>query len=123
ITATTVDVGASEAPLSDEKQNQERLVQLPTVIGGGLLAVNNPALTSGELVRDGKPLGDIDLGKIKQGDDEAITTLNPGVKRPSQNIAVVRRADGSGTSFVFTCYVAKVNDEWKSKVGAGSTVN
>ncbi len=62
-------------------------------------------------------------GKIKKWDDEAITKLNPGVKLPSQNIAVVRRADGSGTSFVFTSYLAKVNEEWKSKVGSGSTVN
>ncbi|MBC9895398.1 phosphate ABC transporter substrate-binding protein PstS, partial [Salmonella enterica subsp. enterica serovar Panama] len=70
-----------------------------------------------------KTLGDIYLGKIKKWDDEAITKLNPGVKLPSQNIAVVRRADGSGTSFVFTSYLAKVNEEWKSKIGAGSTVN
>lgn len=61
--------------------------------------------------------------KSKKWDDEAITKLNPGVKLPSQNIAVVRRADGSGTSFVFTSYLAKVNEEWKSKVGSGSTVN
>ncbi len=109
ITANTVDFGASDAPLSDEKLNQEGLFQFPTVIGG--------------VVLDGKTLGDIYLGKIKKWDDEAITKLNPGVKLPSQNIAVVRRADGSGTSFVFTSYLAKVNDEWKSKVGAGSTVN
>lgn len=123
ITANTVDFGASDAPLSDEKLNQEGLFQFPTVIGGVVLAVNIPGLKSGELVLDGKTLGDIYLGKIKKWDDEAITKLNPGVKLPSQNIAVVRRADGSGTSFVFTSYLAKVNDEWKSKVGAGSTVN
>ncbi len=123
ITANTVDFGASDAPLSDEKLNQEGLFQFPTVIGGVVLAVNIPGLKSGELVLDGKTLGDIYLGKIKKWDDEAITKLNPGVKLPSQNIAVVRRADGSGTSFVFTSYPAKVNDEWKSKVGAGSTVN
>ncbi len=62
-------------------------------------------------------------GKIKKWDDEAIAKLNPGLKLPSQNIAVVRRADGSGTSFVFTSYLSKVNEEWKSKIGAGSTVN
>ena len=74
-------------------------------------------------VLDGKTLGDIYLGKIKKWDDEAIAKLNPGLKLPAQNIAVVRRADGSGTSFVFTSYLAKVNEEWKSKVGSGSTVN
>lgn len=61
-------------------------------------------------------------GKIKKWDDEAIAKLNPGLKLPSQNIAVVRRADGSGTSFVFTSYLAKVNEEWKNNVGTGSTV-
>lgn len=123
IIANTVDFGASDAPLSDEKLNQEGLFQFPTVIGGVILAVNIPGLKSGELVLDGKTLGDIYLGKIKKWDNEAITKLNPRVKLPSQNIAVVRRADGSGTSFVFTSYLAKVNNEWKSKVGAGSTVN
>ncbi|EMC3652078.1 phosphate ABC transporter substrate-binding protein PstS [Citrobacter sp. Cb016] len=123
ITANTVDFGASDAPLSDEKLAQEGLFQFPTVIGGVVLAVNIPGLKSGELVLDGKTLGDIYLGKIKKWDDEAITKLNPGLKLPSQNIAVVRRADGSGTSFVFTSYLAKVNEEWKSKIGSGSTVN
>ncbi|RAV24788.1 phosphate ABC transporter substrate-binding protein PstS, partial [Staphylococcus warneri] len=82
-----------------------------------------PVVKSGELGVDGKPLGDISLGKIKKWDDEASAKLNPGLKLPSQNIAVVRRADGSGTSFVFTSYLSKVNEEWKSKIGSGSTVN
>ncbi len=78
------------------------------MIGGVVLAVNIPGLKSGELVLDGKTLGDIYLGKIKKWDDEAIAKLNPGLKLPSQkNIAVVRRADGSCTSFVFTSYLAK----------------
>ncbi|PLO67648.1 phosphate ABC transporter substrate-binding protein PstS, partial [Klebsiella michiganensis] len=102
---------------------QEGLFQFPTVIGGVVLAINLPGVKSGELVLDGKTLGDIYLGKIKKWDDAAIAKLNPGMKLPSQNIAVVRRADGSGTSFVFTSYLAKVNEEWKSKIGAGSTVN
>lgn len=104
IIANTVDFGASDAPLSDEKLAQEGLFQFPTVIGGVVLAVNIPGLKSGELVLDGKTLGDIYTGKIKKWDDEAIAKLNPGLKLPSQNIAVVRRADGSGTSFVFTSY-------------------
>ena len=123
ITANTVDFGASDAPLSDDKLAQEGLFQFPTVIGGVVLAINLPGVKSGELVLDGKTLGDIYLGKIKKWDDEAIAKLNPGLKLPSQNIAVVRRADGSGTSFVFTSYLAKVNNEWKEKIGSGSTVN
>ncbi len=123
ITANTVDFGASDAPLSDEKLSQEGLFQFPTVIGGVVLAVNLPGFKSGDLVLDGKTLGDIYLGKIKKWDDAAIAKLNPGKTLPAQNIAVVRRADGSGTSYVFTSYLAKVSDEWKSKIGAGTTVN
>lgn len=122
IIANTVDFGASDAPLSDEKLQQEGLFQFPTVIGGVVLAVNLKDIKSGELALDGKTLGDIYLGKIKKWNDEAIAKLNPGLKLPDQNIAVVRRADGSGTSFVFTSYLSKVNDAWKESVGAGSTV-
>lgn len=123
IVANTVDFGASDAPLSDEKLKEDGLFQFPTVIGGVVLAINVPGVKSGELVLDGKTLGDIYLGNIKKWDDAAIAKLNPGLKLPPQNIAVVRRADGSGTSYVFTSYLAKVNNEWKSKVGSGSTVN
>lgn len=123
IIANTVDFGASDAPLTDDKLAAEGLFQFPTVIGGVVLAVNIPGIKSGELTLDGKTLGDIYLGNVKKWNDPAITKLNPGVKLPDQNIAVVRRADGSGTSFVFTSYLAKVNAEWKEKVGAGSTVN
>ncbi|EEP89437.1 phosphate ABC transporter substrate-binding protein PstS [Yersinia kristensenii] len=123
IIANTVDFGASDAPLTDDKLAAEGLFQFPTVIGGVVLAVNIPDIKSGELTLDGKTLGDIYLGNVKKWNDPAITKLNPGVKLPDQNIAVVRRADGSGTSFVFTSYLAKVNAEWKEKVGAGSTVN
>ena len=123
IVANTVDFGASDAPLSEEKLAADNLFQFPTVIGGVVLAVNLPGLKSGELVLDGKTLGDIYLGNIKKWNDPAITKLNPNVKLPDQNIAVVRRADGSGTSFVFTSYLAKVSPDWKEKVGAGSTVN
>lgn len=123
IIANTVDFGASDAPLTDEKLATEGLFQFPTVIGGVVLAVNLPGIKSGELTLDGKTLGDIYLGNVKKWNDPAIVKLNPGAKLPDQNIAVVRRADGSGTSFVFTSYLAKVNAEWKEKVGAGSTVN
>lgn len=123
IIANTVDFGASDAPLSDEKLAADNLFQFPTVIGGVVLAVNITGIKSGELVLDGKTLGDIYLGKIKKWNDPAITKLNPSLKLPDQNIAVVRRADGSGTSFVFTSYLSKVNEEWKNEIGVGSTVN
>lgn len=123
IIAKTVDFGASDAPLTDDKLAQDGLFQFPTVIGGVVLAVNIPGIKSGDLTLDGKTLGDIYLGKIKKWNDPAITALNLNAKLPDQDIAVVRRADGSGTSFVFTSYLAKVNPEWKEKIGAGSTVN
>ncbi|AHG20254.1 phosphate ABC transporter substrate-binding protein [Chania multitudinisentens RB-25] len=123
IIANTVDFGASDAPLSDEKLAADGLFQFPTVIGGVVLAVNIPGIKSGELTLDGQTLGDIYLGNVKKWNDPAIVKLNPGVKLPDQNIAVVRRADGSGTSFVFTSYLSKANAQWKEKIGAGSTVN
>ncbi|PLR37865.1 phosphate ABC transporter substrate-binding protein PstS [Chimaeribacter californicus] len=123
IIAKTVDFGASDAPMAEDKLNSNGLFQFPTVIGGVVLAVNLPGVKSGELTLDGQTLGDIYLGNIKKWNDPAIVKLNPGVKLPDQNIAVVRRADGSGTSFVFTSYLAKVNATWKEKVGAGNTVN
>lgn len=122
INAKTVDFGASDAPLSDEKLKENGLFQFPTVIGGVVLIVNLDGVKSGEMVLDGKTLGDIFLGKIEKWNDEAIAKLNPGMTLPDQNIAVVRRADGSGTSFVFTSYLAKVNEVWKEEVGAASTV-
>lgn len=96
IIANTVDFGASDAPLSDEKLAADGLFQFPTVIGGVVLAVNIPGIKSGELTLDGQTLGDIYLGNIKKWNDPAIVKLNPGVKLPDQAIAVVRRADGSG---------------------------
>ncbi|CDH30181.1 high-affinity phosphate transport protein (ABC superfamily, peri_bind) [Xenorhabdus bovienii str. Jollieti] len=122
IIAHTVDFGASDAPLSHEKLEADGLFQFPTVIGGIVLAVNISGIKSGQLVLDGKTLGDIYLGNIKKWNDPAITKLNPGLRLPDQNIAVIRRADGSGTSFVFTSYLSKVNSLWKEKVGVGSTV-
>lgn len=123
IIAKTVDFGASDAPMKEEDLQKNGLFQFPTVIGGVVLAVNIPSIKSGQLTLDGATLGDIYLGKIKKWNDAAITKLNPGVKLPDTNIAVVRRADGSGTSFVFTSYLTKVSSEWKDKIGAGSTVN
>lgn len=123
INARTVDFGASDAPLNDEQLKKNGLFQFPTVIGGVVLAVNVTGIKSNELILDGKTLGDIYLGTIKKWNDPAIAKLNPTLSLPDQNIAVIRRADGSGTSYVFTSYLAKVNTDWQSKVGSGSTVN
>ncbi|HAI06667.1 MAG TPA: phosphate ABC transporter substrate-binding protein PstS, partial [Pantoea sp.] len=121
--AKTVDFEASDAPMKDADLQKNGLLQCPPVMGGVLLAVNLPGIKSGELTLDGKTVGDIYLGTIKKWNDPAIAKLNPGVKLPETNINVVRRADGSGTSFVFTSYLAKVNPDWNSKIGKGNTVN
>ncbi len=123
IEAKTVDFGASDAPLKDEDLAKKGLVQFPTVIGGVVPVVNIPGINPGQLKLSGKVLGDIYLGKVTQWNDPAIVALNPGVKLPEAAIAPVRRADGSGTSFIFTNYLSKVNPEWKEKVGEGTAVN
>ncbi len=123
IEAKTIDFGASDAPLKDEDLQKKGLVQFPTVIGGVIPVVNIQGIKAGELKLTGQVLGDIYLGKITKWNDPAITALNPGVKLPDANIAPVRRADGSGTSFLFTNYLSKVNQEWKDKVGEGTAVN
>ncbi|MFL9863823.1 phosphate ABC transporter substrate-binding protein PstS [Paraburkholderia fungorum] len=123
IIAKTVDFAGSDAPLKDDDLAKEGLFQFPTVVGGVVPVVNVPGVTPGELTLSGEVLGDIYLGKIKKWNDPAIVALNPKAKLPDTDIAVVRRADGSGTSFIWTNYLSKVNADWKSKVGEGSTVN
>ena len=123
IEAKTVDFGASDAPLKDEDLAKKGLVQFPTVIGGVVPVVNIQGIAAGQLKLSGQVLGDIYLGKVTHWNDPAIVALNPGVKLPEAAIAPVRRADGSGTSFIFTNYLSKVNAEWKSKVGEGTAVN
>ena len=123
ITAKTVDFGASDAPLKDDELAKSGLIQFPTVIGGVVPVINVKGVTPGQLKMTGQLLGDIYLGKITKWNDAAITAQNPGVALPDAAIAVVRRADGSGTSFIFTNYLSKVNAEWKSKVGEGTAVN
>jgi phosphate transport system substrate-binding protein len=119
----TVDFGASDAPLTDAALQEKGLLQFPMVIGGIVPVVNIKGIAPGQLKLNGQVLGDIYLGKIKRWDDLAIAALNPDLKLPSTAIAVVRRADGSGTSFNFTNYLSKVNAEWKAKVGEGTAVN
>ncbi len=123
IEAKTVDFGASDAPLKDEELAKKGLVQFPTVIGGVVPVVNIKGIAPGQIKLSGQVLGDIYLGKITNWSDAAIKALNPGVNLPDAQIAPVRRADGSGTSFIFTNYLSKVNEEWKSKVGEGTAVN
>ena len=123
IEAKTVDFGASDAPLSDEVLAQKGLVQFPTVIGGVVPVVNIKGIAPGQIKLSGQVLGDIYLGKITRWNDAALLALNPGVALPDAAIAPVRRADGSGTSFIFTHYLSKVNAEWKAKVGEGTAVN
>ncbi|AYM95767.1 phosphate ABC transporter substrate-binding protein (PhoT family) [Acidovorax sp. 62] len=123
IEAKTVDFGASDAPLKDEDLSKKGLVQFPTVIGGVVPVVNIKGIAAGQIKLSGQVLGDIYLGKITNWNDAAIKALNPGVALPDAAIAPVRRADGSGTSFIFTNYLSKVNAEWKSKVGEGTAVN
>lgn len=123
IKAKTVDFGASDAPLKDNELAKDGLVQFPTVIGGVVPVVNIAGVQPGQLKLSGQVLGDIYLGKVAKWNDPAIAALNPGVALPDAAIAPVRRADGSGTSFIFTNYLSKVNAEWKSKVGEGTAVN
>jgi phosphate transport system substrate-binding protein len=123
IRAKTVDFGASDAPLSDEALAKDGLVQFPTVIGGVVPVINVAGVAPGALKLTGAVLGDIFLGKVARWNDAAIASLNPGVTLPDAAIAVVRRADGSGTTFIFTNYLSKVNPDWKAKVGEGTAVN
>ena len=123
IEAKTVDFGASDMPLKDEDLEKKGLMQFPTVIGGVVPVVNIKGVAPGQLKLTGQVLGDIYLGKITVWNDAAIKELNPSLNLPDAPIAVVRRADGSGTSFIFTNYLSKVNAEWKAKVGEGTAVN
>ena len=122
IRAKTVDFGASDAPLRSEELAKDGLMQFPTVIGGVVPVVNIAGVKPGQLRLTGQVLGDIYLGRINKWNDKAIVDLNPGVPLPSQDIGVVRRADGSGTTFIFTNYLAKVNADWKQKIGEGQSV-
>lgn len=123
IRAKTVDFGASDMPLKDDELAKDGMVQFPTVIGGVVPVVNIKGIAPGQIKLTGQVLGDIYLGKITKWNDAALTGLNPGVPLPDAAISVVRRADGSGTSFIFTNYLSKVNAEWKAKVGDGTAVN
>lgn len=122
IKAATVDFGSSDAPLKPEELAKHGLAQFPSVIGGVVPVLNLPGVKSGAMKLDGETLGNIFLGKITMWNDPAIAALNGGVQLPAQKITVVHRSDGSGTTFNFVNFLSKVNGEWKSKVGEGTSV-
>lgn len=122
IKAKTVDFGASDMPLKFEDLEKDGLTQFPTVMGGDIPVYNIPGIKAGEIKFTGEILADIFLGKITKWNDPKLAALNKGVNLPDEAITVVHRSDGSGTTFIWTNYLSKVSDEWKTKVGEGTSV-
>ncbi len=122
IKSKTVAFGASDKPLTPAELNASGLVQFPTVVGGVAPVVNLPGLAANKLRLSGAVLADIYLGAIKRWGDPRISALNPGLKLPNLPITVVHRADGSGTSFLFTSYLALKNPTWAKQVGGADAV-
>jgi len=122
IQAKTVTFGATDKPLTVDQLEKDGLAQWPMVMGAIVPVVNIEGVKPGDMVLDGETLGKIFLGEITKWDDPAIKKLNPKLALPSDVIAVVHRADGSGTTFNFTDYLSKVSADWKSKVGSGTAV-
>lgn len=123
IVAKTVDFGASDAPLKLDQLEKDGLVQFPMVMGGVVPVVNIGGVGPGQMKLTGKLIADIYLGRISKWSDPQIAEVNPGLKLPAQDITVVHRSDGSGTTFIFTNYLAKVSAEWKDKVGNAASVS
>lgn len=123
IETRTVTFGASDMPLKDERLKELGVIQFPTVIGGVVPVINIKGIEPGQMKLSGTVIADIYLGKIKKWDDEAIKRLNPGLALPNADVLPVRRADGSGTTFIWTNYLSKVNTEFKEKIGDGTAVN
>lgn len=122
ILAKTVTFGATDMPLKGDQLEKDGLVQWPMVLGGVVPVVNIEGIKPGEIVLDGPTLASIYLGEIKTWNDPAIVKLNAAVKLPNQPIVVVRRSDGSGTTFLWTDYLSKVSPTWKTKVGTSTAV-
>lgn len=122
ITAKTVQFGASDKPLNAADLHKHGLMQFPAIMGGVVPVYNIKGFGTGEITLTGPMLADIYLGKIKRWNDAAIVARNAGVRLPDQAISVVHRSDGSGTTFLYSNYLAKVSDEWKSKVGEGTSL-
>jgi len=123
VIAGTVDFGASDGPMTDDqlKEAKIKILHVPTVLGAAVPAYNIPGVT-GELKFTPQALAGIFLGKITNWNDKAIAAANPGVTLPNQDIIVVHRSDGSGTTYIFTDYLSKVSPEWQSLVGKGTSV-
>jgi phosphate transport system substrate-binding protein len=123
ILAQTVDFGASDGPMSDENLSKApgKILHLPTVAGAVVMTYNLPGNPALKL--DGETIADIFLGKIKKWNDPKIAASNPGATLPENEIVVVHRSDGSGTTFIFTDYLSKVSAEWKQKAGNNTSVN
>lgn len=122
IKAKTVDFGASDAPLNAEELNEAGLMQFPMVMGGVVLVVNLDGVAAGQVKLTPAVLADIFLGKITKWNDAALTAINAGVTLPDLDITVVYRADGSGTTWIFTNYLDKISPEWHEKVGTDKAV-
>jgi phosphate transport system substrate-binding protein len=122
VEAKTVTFGATDAPLKPDQLEKDGLAQWPMIMGAIVPVVNVEGVKPGDMALDGDTLANIYLGKIAKWDDPAIKKLNPNLNLPSAAIAVVHRADGSGTTFNFTDYLSKVSADWKSKVGSGTAV-
>lgn len=122
VTERTVNFGASDDPMKPEQLQKDKLLQFPAVIGGVVPVANLEAVKPGELKLDSDALCKMFMGDIKFWDDERIKKMNPGLKLPHANITVVYRSDGSGTTAIFTHYLAEVCPAWKEKVGAGKAV-
>jgi len=123
IEAGTVDFGASDVPLAQEELAAKALVQFPTVVGGIVPVVHVAGIAPGQLRLDGVVLADIYLGRITRWNDAAIAALNSDVPLPDAAIAVVRRADASGSTFVFSHYLSAVSEAWRGSVGTGTALN
>jgi phosphate transport system substrate-binding protein len=123
IKAATVDFGASDKPLKPDELAAAGLVQFPIVIGGVVPVVNVTGIQADQMKLTGSLIADIFLGKVLKWNDSSIVALNPDLKLPDKLITVVHRSDGSGTTFNFSNYLSKVSDEWKTKVGEGTSIN
>lgn len=122
ISNKTVDFGASDAPLKSEELNTKGMIQFPMIIGGVVVIFNLDEIADMTLKLDGETLASIFLGEIKKWNDSRIAKLNPEIRLPDKDITVVHRADGSGTSFLFTHYLSQVSTRWKNLVGYGTAV-
>lgn len=122
IKAKTTDFGASDAPLVSQELNESNLLQFPAIMGGVVPIINLPTVKQGELKLNGQILADIYLGKITNWNHQAIKAINPDLNIPDQEITVVHRADGSGTTFIFSDYLTKVSTEWQGLIGSAKDI-